>query len=86
MEKHVNVWFNVAYKKGLVFLLTEIPKYIKNLSINQVKVFPEWTIPFEANASLYSNAFQFLFASLYSYTYFCFHPFCVRENGIKIKI
>lgn len=83
MEKDANIRVNVAYKKGLLFLLTEIPKDIKNLSIKLVKVFPEWTIPFEADASLYSNAFQFLFPSLYSHTYFCFHPFCVRDNGIK---
>ena len=44
-----------SWNKGLVFLVTKTLKDIKNHSLKLAKMFSQYSIPFKANALLYSN-------------------------------
>ena len=47
------------YNNGLVFLMAKTLKNISNHSLKLAIVFSQWPIPFKANISLHSNAFQY---------------------------
>ena len=48
-----------SYKKGHVSPVIKTQKDINNQSLSLAKVFPQWFMPYKANASLHYNAFQY---------------------------